>query len=366
MTRSKKTATKVAEEAVESSPVSPTQGRPKALVFISHDSRNADLAEAFANLLSDVSGGTLKSFRSSDKRGTTGIEFGAEWFSTIMAQLADATDVVALLTPQSLDRPWILYEAGVAKGKLDTTLFGLALGAPLEKVSAGPFGQFQNCADDEDSLTKLVVQLLRRNPDAEPREEAVRTQVKIFKDKVSKILSATPKAKAPEPEEQNIAKLFEEVKAMVKEIPEQLDGRFQTASKRNGRRQRKLDPGFLHHLLHRYGGDDIGGPSNAFLMALSVLRDDFPWIYEAGKQVVDAYLSGNRAKFESSRESFMQAMKFLSQSKIAYEFFGDDREMFYLREYVDMFGSFLYSGPMSERPPEGAPLSHKPKKRRIV
>ena len=34
------------------------------LVFISHDSRDADLAEAFGNLLTDASGGILKSFRS--------------------------------------------------------------------------------------------------------------------------------------------------------------------------------------------------------------------------------------------------------------------------------------------------------------
>jgi len=102
--------------AIESSVVQPPlPKRNKPLVFISHDSRDADLAETFANLLSDVSGGTLKSFRSSDKRGTAGIEFGAEWYKAIMSQLGDATDVVALLTPGSIDRPWILCEAGVAQ-----------------------------------------------------------------------------------------------------------------------------------------------------------------------------------------------------------------------------------------------------------
>ena len=158
----------------ESDEIGSSLRSPKTLVFISHDSRDADLAEAFANLLSDVSAGTLKSFRSSDKKGTSGIEFGTEWYTAIMSQLGDATDVVALLTQPSVDRPWILYEAGVAKGKLDTNVLGIALGVPLDKVSSGPFGQFQNCADDEDSLTKLVLQLIRRNPEAAPREEAVR------------------------------------------------------------------------------------------------------------------------------------------------------------------------------------------------
>src|SRR5438552_8257987 len=98
-----------------------------SLVFISHDSRDAELAEAFSKLLSSVSAGVLKSFRSSDKKGTQGIEYGTEWYPKLMSQLDCASDVVCLLTPRSFDRPWILFEAGVAKGKLDTPVHGVAL-----------------------------------------------------------------------------------------------------------------------------------------------------------------------------------------------------------------------------------------------
>ena len=49
-------------------------------VFISHDTRNAEIAEAFSKLLKSVSAGMLKSFRSSDNKGTQGIEFGIEWY----------------------------------------------------------------------------------------------------------------------------------------------------------------------------------------------------------------------------------------------------------------------------------------------
>ena len=61
------------------------------LIFISHDSRDANLAEAFANLLRRVSSGVLKSFRSSDKTGTQGIEYGTDWYPKIMSQLAQAS-----------------------------------------------------------------------------------------------------------------------------------------------------------------------------------------------------------------------------------------------------------------------------------
>ena len=62
------------------------------LVFISHDGRDADFADAFSKLLKSVSAGMLKSFRSSDKKGTEGIEFGDEWFKRLMEKLKVASD----------------------------------------------------------------------------------------------------------------------------------------------------------------------------------------------------------------------------------------------------------------------------------
>src|SRR6202008_871617 len=92
---------------------------PGPLIFISHDSRDFAVAEAFSKLLSSVTAGMLKTFRSSDKKGSQGFEYGVEWFPELMKTIDSACDVVCLLTENSLERPWILYEAGVAKGKLD-------------------------------------------------------------------------------------------------------------------------------------------------------------------------------------------------------------------------------------------------------
>ena len=314
--------------------------RQKALVFISHDSRDADLAEAFGNLLSDVSGGTLKSFRSSDKKGNTGIEFGAEWYAAIMSQLSDATDVVALLTPQSLDRPWILYEAGVAKGKLETTVFGVALGVPLEKVSTGPFGQFQNCGDDEDSLTKLAMQLLQRNPDAAPREEAVRMQVRIFRETINKILNTKGKIEplAAANEEQNVAKLFEEIKAMVRELPEQVDEKVQFSSPRGGKRSRRFHPMMIEELMfHPIGRDKENAPTG-FLVMISMLRDDFPWLYDLGIELYRAMRSGNKQRIQEARILFFEVVHWTSRSKLIRELIrsDDDESLFMLRRLPEM------------------------------
>src|SRR5436305_10163405 len=61
--------------------------RAVPLVFISHDSRDADLAEAFDHLLTDASGGVVQTFRSSDQSGRAGIDYGENWFSKITKTL---------------------------------------------------------------------------------------------------------------------------------------------------------------------------------------------------------------------------------------------------------------------------------------
>jgi hypothetical protein len=195
------------------------ESRMKPLVFISHDSRDAKLAEAFSILLAEVSGGTLKSFCSSGAKGAAGIPYGEEWYGAVMSQLGNATDVVALFTERSLERPWILYEAGVAKGKLGVRVLGIALGIPLARTSSGPFGQFQNCADDDNALTDLVMQLLSRVPNAAPMQESVRKRVGEFLQRVNEIAATPVKTPAVLAVDANLtARLFEEIKVMVREL----------------------------------------------------------------------------------------------------------------------------------------------------
>lgn len=247
MTRRKPSKTPVKQPA-------PQGGTP--LIFISHDSRDGDFAEAFEILLSDASAGVLKCFRSSDRRGTSGIEFGAEWYTTIMARLAEATDVVALLTPRSLGKPWILYEIGVARGRLATTTFGVAVGVSLDQVD-GPFAQFQNSADDEESLTKLVMQLIRRIPGSAPRADAVSRHVVAFRDRVANIGSA-PARKSQPPDAVTIAKLFEEVKIMFRSLPEDVAQRLLALEQRGQRLSNAASAGEVDDVKRSWpksGGD---------------------------------------------------------------------------------------------------------------
>jgi hypothetical protein len=254
-------------------------GYPAPLVFISHDSEDANLAEAFGNLLLDVSAGTLKSFRSSDRVGIAGLAFGTEWYDAIMTKIEDATDVVALLTPQSIGRPWILFEAGVAKGKKNINVLGIALGVSLKDASSGPFAQFHNCADDEDSLTKLVVQLLARVPNSSPRDSAIRGQVRHFLERVKG--AGPPPAKTIVKQDSSgarVTELFEEVRAMVRDLPEQVDYRLRTGTQDDSqKRMRRFDmPVFADRVFQPELSLTSHEPALGWLIFISLYRDDAP------------------------------------------------------------------------------------------
>ena len=158
------------------------------LIFISHDARDADLAEAFSDLIRSASSNMLKTFQSSSMRVKDGIEFGDIWYERLMEKLNAASVVVCILTKRSRDRPWLLYEAGVAKGKIEPPVFGIALGISLEKVEIGPFSQFENCDDSEKSLIKLVNQLVGKVPYLKPDDNFVKILVKKFRSTINEIL----------------------------------------------------------------------------------------------------------------------------------------------------------------------------------
>lgn len=327
------------------------------LVFISHDSRDADLAEAFGNLLTDASGGILKSFRSSDRKGTAGIEYGQEWYRAIMQKLDDATDVVALLTARSINRPWILYETGVAKGKLEANdrVFGIALGVPLDEAATGPFAQFQNSPDEEDAITTLVLQLIRRHPQADPREEAVRRQVKAFRESVATLLKDRKK-EIPQPQprvdETSVAKFFEEIKVLVRDVPDRVAGELGSDPRmRHMRRRRRFHPMMFQELLHHpMFREPSGNPGLPILMMFSFLRDDIPWMYELGIQLYRAIEEGNPRTIRRARKSLVDAMELTHRGPFLHEMIGgpeDDESMMALDVLCHVVDRFL---PEPKRP----------------
>lgn len=327
------------------------------LIFISHDARDADLAEAFSKLLKSVSAGMIKTFRSSDKKGTEGIDFGEEWYKRLMTQLQSTSDVVCLFTERSIDRPWILFEAGVAKGKLNTPVVGVALGISLSRISAGPFYQFHNMEDSEDDLIKLVRQLAKRVSGLEIDDDVVRTQVAAFKKTEAEILkklgsSQTQKENKGMAEESSVAKLVEEMKALPSRVAERLAESEYSSPRR--REIRRINPMMLEELVHMAGrpGDPV-----AILMAASLVREDAPWLYELTMEVYRAVKSGDPEMIENEAERLQRFSEAMMHGPFMDEFVRHDKGTYmFLMEFPRMLHHLLARTLNEQKPTARHPL----------
>jgi hypothetical protein len=306
------------------------------LIFISHDSRDAELAEAFSKLLGSVSAGMLKAFRSSDKKGKEGIEFGDEWYKRLMDKLDSASDVVCLFTERSIERPWILYEAGVAKGKLNKPVLGLALGIPLNAVSTGPFFQFQNSDDSVDSLIKLLKQLADRVPLLELDDDVVRGQVQLFKEKTDKILSALNETidKDEPASDSAAAKILEEMKVMIRDLPGRIEDRVsEGALPKRRRKLRHFHPMMLDKMM--FMPEEENNPIGLLIMA-GLFRDDMPWLYELAMEAYRTIKSGNISEAETLLKSLDNSEKLIMGGPFREEFLDNPEMDMFTHEFPQM------------------------------
>lgn len=312
---------KQSDETVVTKTISP-------LVFISHDTRDAELAEEFSNLLNNASAGALKSFRSSDKKGTQGIEYGLDWYPAIMDKIDEASEVVCLLTQRSVERPWILYEAGVAKGKLGKKVIGVAMGIQHSVAFTGPFAQFQNNDGSIEAITKLVIDLVCKVPGLNPGHSHVEKLVQDFHKKATEIvkkIQTQPKKNEQETNENIVAKLFEEVKIMFENLPSRIESRIDPDSKR---RRRRFHPRMFDEIMHM--GMKSGDTNLGFLMMVSLLKDDLPWMYEIG---METYRGLKTAKSITEKKKFISNFEKASEMMghpIMMEFSGNKSEEIYM------------------------------------
>lgn len=86
----------------------------KPVVFISHASSDAVFADAVVSELNKVFANGIDVYCTSSPGA---IPAGQDWLSDIENKLKNAKAVIALVTPISIDRPWLWFEIGATWGK---------------------------------------------------------------------------------------------------------------------------------------------------------------------------------------------------------------------------------------------------------
>ncbi len=126
--------------------------------FISHYNGDKNIAEIFSNTLRRITLEQISPWFSSDSY--EGLKPGNIWFNNILSKLEDSKAVVALLTPNSLNRPWIYFESGIAQALEDCDVIPICIGVGRDSILP-PLGLYQ-CyqLNDYRSAVELFSKLL--------------------------------------------------------------------------------------------------------------------------------------------------------------------------------------------------------------
>jgi len=138
--------------------------KEKPVIFISHASTDKSVANILKQEIEIVFGDEIEVFVSSLPGS---IEPGSDWLKAIQKKLDSATIVVVLITPISINRPWIWFEIGASWLKMTETrrkIFPLcapeiemgSLPEPLSRLQALSLGKIDDIKQFFRSLRDVI------------------------------------------------------------------------------------------------------------------------------------------------------------------------------------------------------------------
>ncbi|WP_396271285.1 toll/interleukin-1 receptor domain-containing protein [Ideonella sp.] len=132
-------------------------------VFLSHDSRDHALADVIGRAITRMSLNQVSVWHSSDPTGTGGLKPGHVWLDEIRQRLASSKAVIALLTPTSIARPWLLFESGYGAANPDCDVIPVCVGIDSLSDVPYPLAMYQSyLLSDYNSLRRFAEKLLNK------------------------------------------------------------------------------------------------------------------------------------------------------------------------------------------------------------
>lgn len=164
-----------------------------------------------ANIIRKISLNQINIWFSSDRDVSGGFLAGDNWFQAILKNLRNSQAVVSLITPNSNNNPWILYESGYAEALENTKLIPLKFLININEVSI-PLQQKQIFSFSKIDEANIFLKKVLDSYDIMYDEE-------VFKDYVSEKID-------------QMRDCYKEIEEIVKEAPydllsEKIDNYFE-------------------------------------------------------------------------------------------------------------------------------------------
>lgn len=185
------------------------------------------------------------------------------------------------------------------------------------------------------------MQLVKRIPNSEPDIDVIKAQVNVFLIKVKEIVSNLPEISSSETEGKNdglqesaVAKLFEEIKLMYSELPARIGKRIQPENSRL--RFVRMNPGMIEELLYTFRNKNTG-----FLIALSLLKNDSPWLFEMGNDLIKLSKRRSASELKKAVSDFRNVLEFTFEHPMMRDNFHNSKVSREFRECYHIFMKYV-------------------------
>jgi hypothetical protein len=242
------------------------------------------------------------------------IDKGARWSTDIAKELENSTFGILCVTRENINAPWLNFEAGALSKTMDKSFVSPFLFDIKRSEVDGPILQFQSTIFDREDIKKLVHSLNKAYKENKLADEKLERAFNVWYpsleeelDKIKDVKNEQPSVEEKLLSENNSTILEEilELARMNQKLIRNPEGAFvETVTKINEsinnlqhKITRTLD---LNNRRHHYRDihpmmfEEIFHSSEfkmhsyiGMQMVLSFFRDDFPWIYDTGKELIE-------------------------------------------------------------------------------
>ncbi|HEU5378926.1 MAG TPA: tetratricopeptide repeat-containing protein [Ktedonobacteraceae bacterium] len=154
-------------------------------IFISHHHNDKDLAGAWRKLIEAISAHQIEVWYASDVRPERGVAMGRNWHEQLYQQLSECHFVIALQTLANYNRPWVMWECGLASGvNRARGIIPIVYGIERDELRS-PLSIYQGYDGEKPEQIQEVCQRLLKAADIEPHHHSMSRPLRTYMATIS-------------------------------------------------------------------------------------------------------------------------------------------------------------------------------------
>jgi hypothetical protein len=199
-------------------------------VFLSHAHDDKRLAEIISSMIRRVTLNQLDVWFSSDEQSTGGLAAGSQWRNYLQKELRGCIAVIALITPASMNRPWVYFECGFGAAHAKLQVIPLCVGIDAISDIPKPLEMFQAFQlSDYSSVVTFLRKLLASVRDISFDEEMAKPVLEPTINKIAEVVA--------ENQYEKVDRATDSLTEALREMKQHFDSRFAEYSPSRARKR---------------------------------------------------------------------------------------------------------------------------------